>query len=149
MKNLVDSKFVFFDVEGESKEQIIRFLSEKFLEDERISDLDGYVGAVLEREENFSTAVGYSVATPHAKTDYATHATVAFARLQKEILWDEEENEKASIIFLLAIPTKDKGDRHLKILASLSRKLVHEEFRQKISEATKAEEVVALIDDID
>lgn len=144
---LVDTELIFFDVEAQTKQDVIEFIAKKMLETGRISDLEGYVQDVLAREETFSTAVGFSVATPHAKTDYALHATVAFARLKKPILWDEDE--EAELIFQLAIPTKDKGDRHLQILASLSRRLIHEEFREQVINAATPEEIIQLIGDID
>ena len=146
MEKLVDPCLVLFDVEAVSKEQVVRELSERLLEAGRINDLEGYVTAVLEREGSSSTAVGFSVATPHAKSDFVSQATIGFARLSNELAWDDEETVR--LVFLIAVPMKDRGDRHLQILAKLFRKLVDEDFRATISEATNAGEIVALIDDI-
>jgi fructose-specific phosphotransferase system IIA component len=146
VERLVDPQLVLFDVEADSKEQVIRALSEQLLQLGRISDLEGYVSEVLEREGTSSTAVGFSLATPHAKSEFVTEATIGFARLANELAWDDEESVK--LVFLIAVPIKDKGDRHLQILAKLFRKFVDEHFRATISEATNAAEIVALIDDI-
>jgi PTS system fructose-specific IIA component len=146
VERLVDPQLVLFDVEADSKEQVIRALSERLLQMGRVSDLEGYVSAVLEREGTSSTAVGFSLATPHAKSEFVAEATIGFARLSKELAWDDEESVR--LVFLIAVPLKDKGDRHLRILAKLFRKFVDEDFRSTISEATSAAEIVALIDDI-
>lgn len=146
VESLVDPQFVLFDVEADSKEQVIRALSERLLHEGRINDLEGYVSAVLERESTSSTAVGFSIATPHAKSEFVADATIGFARLSNELAWDDEETVR--LVFLIAVPLKDKGDRHLQILAKLFRKFVDEEFRATISEATNAGDIVALIDDI-
>lgn len=146
METLVDSRFVLFDLAATQKADIVRILAEKFFAAGRISNIDGYVAAVVEREDSSSTAVGFSVATPHAKTDYALQATIGFARLSQEIQWDEDE--KVSFVFLIAVPMKDAGDRHLRILAKLFRKLVDDDFRAAIARTVEPEEIVGLIDDI-
>jgi PTS system fructose-specific IIA component len=146
VERLVDPQLVLFDVEADSKEQVIRVLSERLLEAGRINDLEGYVSAVLEREGSSSTAVGFSVATPHAKSEFVSQATIGFARLSNELAWDDEETVR--LVFLIAVPMKDKGDRHLQILAKLFRKLMDEDFLATISEATNAGDIVALIEDI-
>ena len=145
MKLLIDESIVIFDLEAESKVEVISKLAKKMHEQERITNLDGYIKAVLEREDSFSTAVGFGVATPHAKTDCAKCASVAFARLKHPIKWDDED---VSIIFQLAVPQKDAGERHLIILASLARKLMHEEFREQIMSATNPKEILELIGEI-
>lgn len=148
MTQLFDEKLIFFDVDAKDKQEVVKYMAERFLEQGRIGDLDEYVKAVFDRENHFSTAVGFLVATPHAKTEHALFATVGVAKLRKPILWDEEDDEMAQLIFLLAIPTADKGDRHLQILAGLSRKLIHETFRESIFNASSEQEVVALIKDL-
>ncbi|MDF1494815.1 PTS sugar transporter subunit IIA [Caproiciproducens sp. CPB-2] len=146
MEALIQENLIYFDVDVKNKVEAIEFLASKMYAAGRIKNEEAYVSAVLEREKEFSTGVGFSVATPHAKTDNVKTATVAFAHLKNEIQWDEEE--KASLIFLLAIPDKDRGDRHLQILASISRKLVHEEFRELIAKAKTPKEILKLIGEV-
>lgn len=146
METLVDPQLVLFDVDVADKEQAIRMLSERLLKAGRINDLEGYTGAVLEREESSSTSVGFSIATPHAKSDFVNKATLAFMRLSHEIEWDEDEDVR--LVFLIGVPAKDAGDRHLRILAKLFRKFVDEEFISTLNEAADPSDIVALIDDI-
>ena len=50
------------------------------------------------REEKVSgTAVGFSVATPHAKSEGVKYETLAFAHLKKPIVWMER---KKSALYL-------------------------------------------------
>lgn len=146
MTKLLIPELVCLDVDVSSKEEIIRLLAEKMDECGRLNQKENYISAVLEREATFTTAVGFSVATPHAKTDAVKVATLAFARLSKEISWDEDEN--VNFIFQIAVPTSDADNRHLQILAGLSRRLMHEEFRNQISNVTSPEELTQLIGDI-
>lgn len=45
------------------------------------------------------------------------------------------------MIFLIVVPMEARN-QHLKLLAQISRKLVHEEVRNKVLEAKSAEEVI-------
>ncbi len=146
MEKIITEQLILFDAEVESKEEAIRLLAQRMEQEGRLNNLEGYISDVLKREETFSTGVGFLVATPHAKSSYADVATIGFARLKKEIAWDEDE--MVSIIFQLAIPLQDKGDRHLQILAALSRKLIHDEFREAIASATSPQQIIELIGEV-
>lgn len=146
MQKLITPELIYFDLKAGAKEDVIRLLAEKMDAAGRLHDRELYIADVLKREETYSTAVGFQVAIPHAKTGAARTATIAFARLEGEIPWDDEEPVR--IIFQLAVPTTDKGDRHLQILASLSRKLIHADFREKLAAAVTPEEIIKLIEEV-
>ena len=67
-KKLMSDAIVMFDVEAESAEEIIRRIADMMDEDGRLIDKEGYVADVMAREASSSTAVGFSVATPHSKS---------------------------------------------------------------------------------
>lgn len=146
MSNLISGNLVCFDVEASTKEEVIRILAEKMAEDGRLTDTEQYVQAVLDREQHYSTGVGFEVATPHAKTDAVKLPSLAFARLTNPIQWDEDET--ASLIFQIGVPAADGGNRHLEILAKLSRNLIHEEFREQLAQATTAQQVIELVGNV-
>lgn len=87
--------------------------------------------------------MGFDVAIPHGKCDSVKHAALAFARLDKEIQWSEEE--KVKYVFLIAVPGKEAGDTHLKILAQISRKIMREEFREKLMEADNVDQILQVL----
>ena len=53
------------------------------------------------------------------------------------VVWNEESGETADLVILIAVPAKEAGDTHMKILANLSRKLMHEDFRESLRNSTK------------
>lgn len=149
MESIVCEDFVLLDINAETKKQVICAIAERFFSKGKIIDLDGYVDAVLQREQIYATAVGNSVAIPHAKTEFAAEAAIGFTRLKQPILWDTEENESADLIFLLAVPEMLKGDFHLKTLAILSRKIAHMSFRDSLRNMRKPAEFIELVDEVD
>jgi PTS system fructose-specific IIA component/PTS system nitrogen regulatory IIA component len=71
--------------------------------------------------------------------------TVAFGRLTNYLDWQSLDGQEVGLVFLLAVPEECKGDQHLKIIASLSRKLIHQDFRETLQNAKTKEEIVNLL----
>ena len=76
---------------GLSAEEVINLIADSMDKDDRLIDRDGYVKDVLAREASSSTAVGFSVATPHAKSVHVKEPSLAFVRLAHPIKWDDSE----------------------------------------------------------
>jgi PTS system fructose-specific IIA component len=140
---ITGSNIILLDVDCKSKEEIIKVLSNKLKEDNRIKDVESYFNEVIKREAVYSTSVGFEIAIPHGKCDSVNKTSVAFARLKEKLLWEDEEEVK--IVFLLAVPSKEAGDKHLELLASISRRLMHEEYRDKLNSAASSQDIVDLI----
>ena len=130
-EKLIDNAFVMFDLEADSAEEVIRKMADVMEQNDRLIDKEMYVADVLQREKVSGTAVGFSVATPHAKSEGVKYETLAFAHLKKPIVWDGRE--EVSIIFMIGVP-------------SLFRKVIYDDFREKLVEAKKPEEIVSLLE---
>ena len=112
-EKLIDNDFVMFDLEADSAEEVIRKMADVMEQNDRLIDKEMYVADVLQREKVSGTAVGFSVATPHAKSEGVKYETLAFAHLKKPIVWDGKE--EVSIIFMIGVPSPAAGNRHLEI----------------------------------
>ena len=137
--------------EFRNKEEVIAYLTH--LENDRVEDADLYEKDVVERESVIPTYVGYGIGLPHARTEGVREAFVVYARLKNEVIWGQQEEEKANQVFLIGVPAKkDEGSSnnlHLKILAMLSRKLVHEEFRNKLAKAENEDDIYTILKEIE
>jgi fructose-specific phosphotransferase system IIA component len=107
-----------------------------------VSDVETYLVDVEEREQMGSTAIGFDVAIPHAKSNAAVRPAVAFARLARPIHWHASEEETVRLVFLIAVPREQAGNEHLQILAALSRKLMQDSVREQLLQARTKEEVL-------
>ncbi|GAB2022805.1 fructose PTS transporter subunit IIA [Pseudolactococcus yaeyamensis] len=145
---LITTNLINLDLIGNSKEAIILELAKLIDAEGRLSHFDQYLQSVLDREALTTTGIGFGIAIPHGKTKAVTKTTVAFGRTRKAIDWESLDGTPAQIIFLLAVPEASKGDEHLRIIASLSRKLIHEDFRKKLEDSKDEAEIVALISDV-
>lgn len=142
INDLIRSEWIRLDMEGESREQVIRALAGILDGSGILSDMEQYLADVFDREKMGSTAIGFGVAIPHGKSAGVKEPAVAFARLSRPIRWEPEKDEQARLVFLIAVPKDKEGNEHLQILAALSRKLIDESFRQRLLELSSPDEVV-------
>ncbi len=132
------------NLNASSKEEVINELAELIDENGFLFDKDHYIKEVIKREALGSTGVGMGVAIPHGKSRFVKEACVAFGKSQKGINFGSSDGSLAHLIFLIAVP-EDTDNQHLKILATLSRMLIHQEFREDLLQTNSLEEVMQVI----
>jgi fructose PTS system EIIA component len=142
MDNLITKELIALDLDISSKEEVIKEMAKLIEAQGKLNDYDAYIKQVFAREDDFPTSIGFEVAIPHGKTNSVKCASLAFARLKNEIQWSEEE--KVKYVFLIAVPETEAGDTHLQILAQLSRKIMREEYREKLKTSLKVDELLEL-----
>lgn len=148
ISNLLKEESIFINMDVASREECLDVLIEGMKKAGYIADKSVYLEAVLEREKKGSTGVGFGVAIPHGKSDGVAAPGLAFARLTKPIDWNSLDGKPVEIVFLIGVPQKDAGNEHIKILAAISRKLVHEEFRHKLLGAKISGDVLEILQSI-
>jgi len=142
---LINEQIISLELSAESKEAAIKIMADKLLESGFLSDRDKYVEAVLVREQKGSTGVGFEIAIPHGKSAGVKRSALAIAKLNEPIDWQSLDDRPVKMFFLIAVPQEQAGDEHLKILSSLSRKLIHEEFRNQLLAAKTPTEIIDII----
>ncbi len=115
-------------------------------------ELEGRVGdaalleeAVWKREETYATDLGLGFALPHGKSDTVRSASVAFLRPARPMRWSGKGPPGVRGVLLIAVPAAARGEEHLRLIARLSRQLMHEDFRAALLAAGDAAVVVSLI----
>lgn len=147
MSQLLSENCIVFDIDAVAKSDVIMTLVTELHKAGRITDTEKFYEDVLAREAITPTYVGFDMGLPHGKTGNVLEASVCFGRTTKPVVWNEESGETADLIILIAVPMLEAGDTHLKILANLSRKLMHEEFREALRISAK-EEVYNLLTEV-
>ena len=69
---IIEETLIDLKTGGTTKEEVIRHLAELAQQQGRIQDIEEYIKAVLHRETEYSTAMGFGIAIPHGKTAAAT-----------------------------------------------------------------------------
>ena len=120
------------------------------LQNEFVDDYDAYASAVVARENVIATYIGYGIAIPHAISSAVTQAFVSYVKFLKGCPWKTEDGEeKVEHMLMIGVP-EDKGStQHLKILAELSKNLMHEDFREEFLHTKSPAEAYELLKSIE
>ncbi|MEQ8155521.1 MAG: fructose PTS transporter subunit IIA [Clostridiaceae bacterium] len=146
MSNLINEKLVKLNLNSKTRDEAIVELAKMIEAEDRLISYDEYIEEVFNREEMSTTGIGLNIAIPHGKCDAVKTPTVALGRNKDGIEWESLDGEPVNIIFLLAVPSAGDGcNDHLRILAAISRKLLHEEFTSKLHSCQSEKEMVELI----
>jgi PTS system fructose-specific IIC component len=106
----------------------------------RSDDPSALKSDVLAREGLLPTGIEGGIGIPHARSKGVSEPTVVFGRTDSGIDWGAADGP-AHLVFMIAVP-EGAGDEHLNILASLSRALMREEFRNTLMQASDPQLVV-------
>lgn len=129
---------------AKTRDEMIVELIETGVRTGQVADAEVVLQSALAREAEMSTAVGEGIAIPHAKSDGSARPMVGFAKADG-IDWSSPAGDLANLVFLIAVPAKDAGDEHLRILAKLSRALAKGEVRDALNSATTEQQVLDVL----
>ncbi|MBU0934654.1 MAG: PTS sugar transporter subunit IIA [Spirochaetes bacterium] len=93
------------------------------------------LAALLNRERQFSTAVGNGIAIPHAKLDGLREALGVIAIVKPAMEYDSEALSEVSLVFMLLSPTQNPA-AHLQTLKLLASVLEAGSLKQDLMSAT-------------
>lgn len=146
IQDLLSASRMSFDLKAGTKADAINEMVDILNADGKLTDKEQYKAAVLHREKEFSTGIGMGIAIPHAKNAAVKEAALTFGISKKGVDYESLDGELAHLFFLIAVPA-NSNDVHLKVLSYISRKLMHEEVREKLLAATSYAEVLAAFKD--
>ena len=101
--------------------------------------LDEVLGAILERERQFPTGIGYGVAVPHGKTPALAALVVVAGTTPAPVPYETIDGEPVRLFFLLVGPESAAG-AHVKALSRISRLVRREPVRGRLLGAKTPEE---------
>jgi fructose-specific phosphotransferase system IIA component len=148
IKSLINENLIDLNLEAFTQKDVISQLTSLLAKQGRIKSESVFIEGVLEREAEFSTGFGNGFAIPHCKNDTVKKASIIIGKTNEGIEWNSLDNNPVTFIIMLAIPATEGGTTHLQILSTLSGKLMDDEFREKLMNASHPEKILNLFDDI-
>ncbi|MCC2931577.1 PTS fructose transporter subunit IIABC [Bacillus sp. LBG-1-113] len=133
---------------GETRGDIIDEMIQKLSRTGMLHSESGFKQAIMNREQEGTTAIGMNIAIPHGKSDAVKKPSVAFGIKQSGIDWNSLDGSEAKLIFMIAVPKDSGGNQHLKLLQMLSRKLMDDSYRERLLSVQTKEEAYKLLDEI-
>ncbi len=105
-----------------------------------LRDRDATLDAVLKREAERTTGIGYGLAIPHGKSDGCDRLVMAAGKPGTPIDFQSLDGRPVTFVVLLVSPPDQTGP-HIQALAKISRLMNIEEFRKAVDRAGSAEEL--------
>ena len=141
--NLLTKENILLNLEAQDRKEAIYKIGNMLKNSDKVSDFNGFIEKVLERENLNTTGIGDGVAIPHARTGSVKDLVVAFGRSSSGVDFRSLDGKPAKLIFLIGSPSGDeKVKYYLKILARLAKLLRNSDFRDAILRAVTAEDIV-------
>ncbi len=140
---LITPELVALDLEADDRDAATRALIDLMVAAGRVTDADGFHADVRAREAQMATGMPGGIGLPHARSEHVVAPSLAVGRVLGGVDFGAPDGP-ATLIFLIAAPAGGDSD-HLKILAALARRLVHESFRTSILQAEDAGAVADIV----
>ena len=109
----------------------------------KTEDRESILASLKKREEEMSTAIGFGIAIPHARSDRIEEVVASFGRSSQGIEFDALDNAPVKFVFLLIVP-KNRFQNHLRSLASMAKFLNDRSIRESLAAAKTADEILAI-----
>jgi len=143
--DVIKKDMILLQTKFQMKDEVLHALVQKAGEVGLISDETLFLNAVLNREAEVPTAIGYQIAIPHGKSEVVKTPFIGFLQTEEEFIWTKGHEEQVKLVFLIGIPAENENNIHLKFISQLSKKLLDEEFRNQLIEEKNQEKVFKLL----
>ncbi len=140
---LITAELVGLDLVAADRDGVTRTLIDLMVAAGRVTDAEGFHADVRAREAQMATGMPGGIGLPHARSEHVTSPSLAVGRVPAGVDFGAPDGP-ATLVFLIGAPAGGDAD-HLKILAALARRLVHESFRTSVLEAADAGAVADII----
>jgi multiphosphoryl transfer protein len=131
---LVEPDLVVMNGTARTKEEAIKEIVDRLYVAGRTDRPREIEHAVWSRETVYSTGFGHGFAIPHCKTDAVRANCLAVLKLETPVAWGSLDDKPVGVVLLLAVRESDQGTGHLQVLAALARKVMHEDFRDRLAQ---------------
>ncbi|MFL2098595.1 PTS sugar transporter subunit IIA [Marinilactibacillus psychrotolerans] len=143
VKDILDVNTIRPNMKVKTKEEALKELTEQLLEQGYISDVEGFMKDVYDRENEGKTGIGNFIAIPHGKSSHVDKIGIAIGINDTEIPWETLDDKGVKGIILFAVGNDNEGaNEHLKILSLFARKLGKDEVVEELLQAKSSNDVV-------
>lgn len=155
LRDILDEKIIELNLEGKTKDEVLRNLSKKLLDADYIMDVDTFVSDIYEREKEGPTGMGNGISIPHGKSNAVKKIGIAIGKCQHAVSWEssmsEDQMQLTDLIFLFCVSNDSNfASNHMLLLAELAGKLGNDARIQRIKNAeTKEALIQAIVCDMD
>jgi mannitol/fructose-specific phosphotransferase system IIA component (Ntr-type) len=143
LADLIDVKNIDLALRARTQENAVRQLIGLLSANEQVTEPEGFLEKVLDRERAGPGVVEHGVAFPHARTDLVQQIVLAIGRSRAGIPFGKE-GKRARLIFLIGVPQRLVSD-YLVCVGALARMAKDDDIRARLLGAVTPEEFVTIL----
>jgi PTS system nitrogen regulatory IIA component len=147
LTDFISENTIITDLKSTDKKSVLEELALPVSKITQIEHKD-LVRVLIERENLGSTGIGNGIGIPHGKLKNLKTLVLGLGVSHKGVNFDAMDGKPAYLFFLLLTPD-NSTDLHLKLLARISKILKNEIFKEKIVHASRPEEIMQILVNID
>ncbi|MBN2434748.1 MAG: PTS sugar transporter subunit IIA [Spirochaetes bacterium] len=138
---MINEDVIKVPLESNTKHDVFRELIEILHKAGKVKNTESVFDAVINRDNQMSTALENGIALPHAKTEEVNQLVLAIGVSPKGIDCDSHDGNLSHLFFLLLAPPDQSGP-HIEALSEISRATKSNAFRRVLLSAQNAAEIV-------
>ena len=146
MSDFVRAGNVFVGQSLDTREDMLRFISDKAAELGITDDAGAVYDAFVAREEMGETGMTDGFAVPHAKSDAIKEAAVIVVKNDHAIEWPSFDDKPIDIAISLLVPDGEAGTMHIRLLSKTAVLLMKDEFKALVRGTDDAEAIAAAVE---
>lgn len=144
--NYLNEENIIFGSKQKDKKSLISFLLDNLVSSHKLNKKNkrDILATIIQREEMGSTAIGGSIALPHARINSVNNVLLSLYITKEGIDFDALDEKPVNIVVLL-LSNKMQAGSHLKTLAFLARMLRDKYFVESLTKAKDKKEIIKLL----
>ncbi|WHQ37245.1 PTS sugar transporter subunit IIA [Spiroplasma sp. SV19] len=148
-QKLFNINHIYLNVASTTKKDAFNFIAASFVENDVSLNFKKCYKGLIHREKEGSTGFNDGIAIPHAKVKEIIQPGIFVYQFAEPIAWNSIDGSKVKVAIGLAIPDVSSGVEHIKMLSSVARKLIDDDFRKNLFNATTKEAILTLVNEIE
>lgn len=145
--SLVEPEMIIIESTSSTKKEAIKEVVDRLYALGRTEQPHAVEEAIWQREAVYSTGFGHGFAIPHCKTNAVTANSLVLLKLREPVPWESLDGQPVRMLILLVVRESDRANGHMKIFSRLARRVMHEEFREKLAQEKNPEALCALLNE--
>ena len=145
LREFFDTDVVDLDLEGETKDEILKELISLLELDEKS---EGILFKMLKRRENLgSTGIGRGIAIPHCRSLVVNRLRIAFGRKKDGIDFNAIDDQPVHHLFLIVAPPLEVSNQYLPVLGKIAQFAKEEDVPDRLAALEDADEFLTLLEE--
>ena len=146
MSDFIKAGNVFVGQSLATREDMLRFISDKAAELGVTDDADAVYQAFVAREEMGETGMTDGFAVPHAKSTAIKEPAVIVVKNDHAIEWPSFDDKPIDIAISLLVPDGEAGTMHIRLLSKTAVLLMKDEFKALVRDTDDAAAIAAAVE---